>query len=335
MIDDFQAAKPQIFQLFYGNFYDILFVYKNSFFTAMIKSLLGTQLPIDAAKKKSGITALTQEVKKHIFKNLIDKLPSFSLFKSLKFDDIHELFTAATIHYVPPETLIIGHGEYGRSVFIILEGNAAVEHETDGSRLYLAKFKRGDFFGEAAFFTDGFRNASIHATAPSIILELEPDILKDLIKKYPEIYNILFDHYKRRSEDLKHKVNKFLKPLRERLRYDNEGEVTFQLKDREDKKGQILFGILLDLSDTGCKIEMDGNQFLSHRERLIGEEMPITLKLKGDITITAIGKVVWFEKATGMDIFGYHIYLGIKFSTLNRGGRDAITRILKKRKKGE
>jgi CRP-like cAMP-binding protein len=85
---------------------------------------------------------------------------------------------------------IIKQGDYGISIYIILNGNAEVYRESEGGDVVLATLGPGDIIGEMIFLNKGVevRSASARALQDSELEVWHPD---DLGKKYEEIAPVL------------------------------------------------------------------------------------------------------------------------------------------------
>jgi len=85
---------------------------------------------------------------------------------------------------------IIKQGDYGISIYIILNGYVEVFRESDRGAVALGTLGPGDIFGEMIFLTKGVevRSASVRALQDSEIEVWHPD---DLAKKYEEIAPVL------------------------------------------------------------------------------------------------------------------------------------------------
>jgi CRP-like cAMP-binding protein len=85
---------------------------------------------------------------------------------------------------------IIKQGDYGISIYIILNGHVEVFRETEGADVVLSTMGPGDIFGEMIFLNRGVevRSASARALQDSELEVWHPD---DLAKKYEEIAPVL------------------------------------------------------------------------------------------------------------------------------------------------
>jgi CRP/FNR family transcriptional regulator len=85
---------------------------------------------------------------------------------------------------------IIKQGDYGISIYIILNGYVEVFRESEGADVVLATLGPGDIFGEMIFLNKGVevRSASARALQDSELEVWHPD---ELAKKYEEIAPVL------------------------------------------------------------------------------------------------------------------------------------------------
>jgi CRP-like cAMP-binding protein len=99
-------------------------------------------------------------------------------------------FSDVTILKYKKGEQIIKQGDYGISIYIILNGHVEVFRETDGANVALGTLGPGDIFGEMIFLNRGVevRSASVRALQDSEIEVWHPD---DLAKKYEEIAPVL------------------------------------------------------------------------------------------------------------------------------------------------
>jgi CRP-like cAMP-binding protein len=99
-------------------------------------------------------------------------------------------FSDVTILKYKKGEQIIKQGDYGISIYVILNGYVEVFRESDGADLVLGTLGPGDIFGEMIFLNKGVevRSASARALQDSEIEVWHPD---ELAKKYEEIAPVL------------------------------------------------------------------------------------------------------------------------------------------------
>lgn len=258
----------------------------------------------------------------------IDDIESIKILSLLDGPDLESAFANSKVTELPAETSIIEQGDHGDSMMVLLEGNAAAIY-TDkyGNQRYLTKFKKGDFFGERGFFRDGIRSASIYTVTPATIIELDSDLLKTLMRRYPKLHDLTYSRMEDREKTFRLRVVNYLKLVKERERRKNiEGEVKFQLAGLDVGDSEPHFGFIKDFSTSGCMIEMDGNAFMKHQAEIISMKIPLAVKLeKVRGVISAVGKVCWYEQASGMDVMGYRVIFGVQFLKLFGDSQKLVT----------
>ena len=77
---------------------------------------------------------------------------------------------------------IIREGDPADSFFVLTQGAASVRKNGPDGEREISTLKAGDFFGEVGLLTGAPRNATVRATAPSEVLELDADGFRDLVE---------------------------------------------------------------------------------------------------------------------------------------------------------
>jgi CRP-like cAMP-binding protein len=70
--------------------------------------------------------------------------------------------------------VIFEENEEGRDLYVIQSGSVVVKKKTELGDLILARFEKGDFFGDMALLQGIPRFASAHAEGPTKLLVLQP-----------------------------------------------------------------------------------------------------------------------------------------------------------------
>lgn len=77
---------------------------------------------------------------------------------------------------------IIRQGDPAESFFILTRGAASVRQNGPQGETEISTLKPGDFFGEVGLLSGTVRNATVRATAPSEVLELDAEGFRDLVE---------------------------------------------------------------------------------------------------------------------------------------------------------
>jgi hypothetical protein len=253
------------------------------------------------------------------YRKYLDKIDAIQVLNLLDRADAEEVLARSKLYDLPADATIVEQGDRGDALIILLAGNAAA-HYTDkyGNKRYLSKFKAGDFFGERGFFRDGIRNASIYTATSSTLMEVSSDVLKELINRYPKVYDLIYNKLEEREKNFRLKVVSYLKLVKDREKRDRvEGEAKFHLAGIDVKDAESHFGFVKDFSPSGCLVEIDGNQFMKYQSNIVGKLIPLAVKLDGvSGVVSAVGRVCWYEQASGIDVMGYRVCFGVQFIKL-------------------
>ena len=77
---------------------------------------------------------------------------------------------------------IIREGDPAGSFFILTRGAASVRRNGPNGEVEISTLKPGDYFGETGLLSGAVRNATVRATAPTEILELDAEGFRDLVE---------------------------------------------------------------------------------------------------------------------------------------------------------
>ena len=129
--------------------------------------------------------------------DILRAIPLFSKIEPAKLKLI--AFTSQRLTYAPGDELC-RQGEPGDSAFIILEGEADVEIDTQAGRITVAKVVRNAVIGEIAILCDVPRTATITATAPMQALRIDKDTFFRLVNEFPQMAVEIMRELARRLE---------------------------------------------------------------------------------------------------------------------------------------
>lgn len=100
---------------------------------------------------------------------------------------LHFVATSKLLTLVPGTTLM-QEGEFGRSIYFILEGRIELfSTGLDGHELPMAIMRRGEYMGEHGMLTGQQRNASARTQTDAVVLEVPEQVMQRLMEIVPEI----------------------------------------------------------------------------------------------------------------------------------------------------
>lgn len=112
------------------------------------------------------------------------------LFAGLAPDALEALIERIELISVPQGEVLFREGDLGDALYIISEGQVAVQ--TEGPpKVEIGRLGEGAFFGEVALLTDQPRSASVTTLTPSELLKIDRDILTSLLADYPEVLTVV------------------------------------------------------------------------------------------------------------------------------------------------
>ena len=140
---------------------------------------------------------------------LMDVISKIPFFVPLQETEREELAEDATMHVFNAGEMIIGEGDLGRSVYIILDGRVKVFASDDGgNELPLATLGVGQFFGEMSLVSGKPRSSSVTALELSVLVELSYASMAKVIDQNLAVKEVLEEYHKVRKQDTLDKLAK-------------------------------------------------------------------------------------------------------------------------------
>lgn len=104
--------------------------------------------------------------------------------------DNYLLHVVATskLHTLMPGSVVLHEGEYGRELYLILEGRCELSSAgADGQDMPIAILRRGEYMGEHGMLTGQQRNATARTQTPAVILEVPEQVMQRLMEIVPAV----------------------------------------------------------------------------------------------------------------------------------------------------
>jgi putative peptide zinc metalloprotease protein len=130
------------------------------------------------------------------------RLAELPLFRGTSPRELDRLASCMLVTRYAAGDVIVRQGDPGDRFYVISEGEAEVERQTDGSRRSLATLKRGDFFGEMALLSGEPRTATVRAISPIETYTLAPADFQELVAHSPAAPVIRAAAARRRLESI-------------------------------------------------------------------------------------------------------------------------------------
>ncbi len=121
-------------------------------------------------------------------------------------EKLAELGQEAKLLLVKQGKNIVREGDYGRSMYIVLEGKVQVLTQDDqGEDVHVSYLAENQFFGEISFLTAAPRFATVQAVEDTLLCELSYESMKEVVRRSPEVKGVLDEYYRERLRELQAK----------------------------------------------------------------------------------------------------------------------------------
>ncbi|HYV30079.1 MAG TPA: cyclic nucleotide-binding domain-containing protein, partial [Candidatus Binatia bacterium] len=84
-------------------------------------------------------------------------------------------------------TEIVGQGQHGDAMYLVLEGELRVRLMIGGKETILVTLSAGEFFGEISLFDHGPRSADVVANTDSLLLKIPASKFEKLLTQAPDL----------------------------------------------------------------------------------------------------------------------------------------------------
>lgn len=121
----------------------------------------------------------------------IERPPAVPLFSGLSTTSFEELLRELRAWEAEPGAIIVGEGEEGDSVYVVVRGRVRVERGRDGATDVLARLGPDSFFGEVALLSNKPRAASVVAEERTELLEISRSVFERLAERDPTVAQAL------------------------------------------------------------------------------------------------------------------------------------------------
>jgi CRP-like cAMP-binding protein len=135
-------------------------------------------------KKMESLSSLLSPVPKATAHELVSMVPLFSTLPKAAVKAI--VGRATTVTFLPGDR-VIGQGEKGDALYIVVHGMLRVHRTNANDDEDIGLLEDGDFFGEMALLGDHVRNVNVTAMHACELIRIKRDDVLALAKKFPQI----------------------------------------------------------------------------------------------------------------------------------------------------
>lgn len=102
---------------------------------------------------------------------------------------LHFIASSKLLSFAPGD-VALHEGEYGRNIFLILDGRFVISQlHPSGEDLPIAILRRGEFMGERGMLTGQRRNATASAQTPAVVLDVPEQVMQRMIEIAPSVHS--------------------------------------------------------------------------------------------------------------------------------------------------
>jgi CRP-like cAMP-binding protein len=114
-------------------------------------------------------------------------LRPLALFGELDRDSLRGFIATMTPVWLAPGTVVVSQDEEGAEAYFVARGGLEAVRVKNEETIRLARIVAGDLFGEMALLSRSPRTATVTADRPSVVLQVEKDVLDAMAEKHPAI----------------------------------------------------------------------------------------------------------------------------------------------------
>lgn len=118
--------------------------------------------------------------------DIVALLRTSSSFSHIGDKRLHEIAERSEIETAEAGLTLFQQGDEGNFAFLVLDGELAVEVETESGRVRVAVVHRGQIVGEIAAFTATPRTATVSATTSTHLLRIKRSTIRRLLEREPD-----------------------------------------------------------------------------------------------------------------------------------------------------
>jgi CRP-like cAMP-binding protein len=194
-------------------------------------------------------------------RRLVESVSNILLFSSLDRKDLDLVCKAANLLVCNPGRPIFGHGEWGDSLYIILDGRMRVfTYDHQGKDITLQLLGENHFFGESSLLTGNPHMTSVEALEETLLCKLRFETIRDLAERHPVIKGLLEQSHRDRLNYIESRRESVGFERRKHPRYEIPLTVIFSvstglsLSDTFQRK--TFQGISTDISLAGVRVRL-------------------------------------------------------------------------------
>ena len=227
------------------------------------------------------------------------------------------LVTTSKLLTLLPGTVFMNEGEYGRALYLVLEGRIELSSaDANGHELLVAIIRPGEYLGEYGMMTGQTRNATARTQTPAVVLEVPEQVMQRLMEIIPALQTFFEKLSTIRSIEAILKNMALFQDVSDSDIHQIAEQAEVRLFERDEylfgeessrKPAREMLHLLLEgfvkvsrITQAGTGRDKTDERIIAYRQR--GDYFAGGLDLLGDgraVTVCAITRARWLSPASG------------------------------------
>jgi len=261
-------------------------------------------------------------------RRVIEAISKVPLFLGLNEEALRRIGQAVQLVTCDQGKTIIEQGEWGDSLYVILDGKVRVfTYDDQGGEVLLGYLSENQFFGEISLLIKVPRTAMVQAEQDTLLGKLSFQAVRQIMQEFPIVKAMLEQYQRERLQELE--KNKNIRPFERRRhpRYQMELEARFSVSPAS--------GVSIATADTeySCittNISISGVRVKVKEPSLL--ELPVGCQLRMEILLPApwdsircIGTLRNLSESSDEE---HWVYLGVEFTNILTTYQKRLERFL-------
>jgi pSer/pThr/pTyr-binding forkhead associated (FHA) protein len=290
-------------------------------------------IPLEQAGLSETQEALTSDVSNasrsrgrsrqfRMIRGAIAKVPLFSV---LDEEGLEHATKTARLMVFEQGSCIIQQGDFGKSLYLVLEGKVGIfTQDYKGREIFLEDKSENQMVGEISYLTGVPCTTTVKAAEQTLLCELGHEAIREILDRYPQVKDSLQQYHQRRIRGVR--ARQRAEGLRERRRHPRFNEqltVSFTItpgsRISETLRGRVFHSISTEVSNSGIRLHVT-DQTVS--KLAIGSQLKLRISLPQPWGVfQCLGVLKHIERGKeGQEAY----YLGVEFVEIPQAYRRRL-----------
>jgi CRP-like cAMP-binding protein/thioredoxin reductase/Fe-S-cluster-containing hydrogenase component 2 len=180
-------VEAKVAELTAGNFFGEMSLISGRRRTATARAIGPTRLIEVPRKAILKLLATAPKAKALVDQAFLVRAFGGYLFTGIPEAELGELIDKATVESVPKDAVIFREGDPADRFYLVRNGMVKISKKSGEKEVVLSYLVAGNFFGEAALFSDSARSATVTTIFPSDLIKLSKRDFNNFLDRHPEL----------------------------------------------------------------------------------------------------------------------------------------------------